>query len=233
MASDAPQEGLGHVFAHPELLAQALTHRSFGATHNERLEFIGDAVLNCAIAAALYARFPQMNEGDLSRLRANLVNRDTLAGLARDRALGAAIRLGEGEVKSGGALRPSILADAFEAVIGAVFLDAGFDAARDVIARVYATLIERIDPDDPGKDPKTRLQEWLQARRIAVPDYGVVVGRGRGARADVHRRMPDRRARHRHARRGRQPTRRGAGGRGRGLRGARRGGARIAVRLMR
>jgi ribonuclease III len=174
MASDAPRQGLGHAFRRTELLAQALTHRSFGAAHNERLEFIGDAVLNCAIAAALYARFPQMNEGDLSRLRANLVNRDTLAGLARDQALGAAIRLGEGEVKSGGALRPSILADAFEAVIGAVFLDAGFDAAREAIARVYATLIAGIDPDDPGKDPKTRLQEWLQARRLAVPDYGVV-----------------------------------------------------------
>jgi len=174
MVSDAPRAGLGHAFRRPELLAQALTHRSFGAAHNERLEFIGDAVLNCAIAAALYARFPQMNEGELSRLRANLVNRDTLAGLARDEALGTAIRLGEGEVKSGGALRPSILADAFEAVIGAVFVDAGFDAARDVIARAYATLIARIDPDDPGKDPKTKLQEWLQARRIAVPDYGVV-----------------------------------------------------------
>ena len=174
MASDAPHKGLGHEFRRPELLAQALTHRSFGATHNERLEFIGDAVLNCAIAAALYERFPRMNEGDLSRLRANLVNRDTLAGLASEQSLGAVIRLGEGEVKSGGALRPSILADALEAVIGAVFLDAGFDAARDAIARVYSALIARIDADVPGKDPKTRLQEWLQARRIAVPDYGVV-----------------------------------------------------------
>jgi ribonuclease III len=174
MTPDAPRKGLGHEFRRPEFLAQALTHRSFGATHNERLEFIGDAVLNCAIAAALYERFPRMNEGDLSRLRASLVNRDTLAELAQEHSLGAAIRLGEGEVKSGGALRPSILADAFEAVIGAIFLDAGFDAACNTIAGIYSALIARIDPGVPGKDPKTRLQEWLQARRIAVPDYGVV-----------------------------------------------------------
>lgn len=174
MASAESDAGLGHAFRRAELLAQALTHRSFAATHNERLEFVGDAVLNCAIAAALYQRFPQMNEGDLSRLRANLVNRDTLAALAQARALGAALRLGEGELKSGGALRPSILADAFEAVIGAIFLDAGFDAARAAIERIYTPLLARIDPDDPGKDPKTRLQEWLQARRVAVPEYAVV-----------------------------------------------------------
>jgi ribonuclease-3 len=119
-----------------------------------------------------------MNEGDLSRLRANLVNRDTLAALAQGHAFGAAIRLGEGEVKSGGALRPSILADAFEAVIGAIFVDAGFVAAAEAIAGVYAPLIARIDPDDPGKDPKTRLQEWLQARRVAVPDYSVIAVAG-------------------------------------------------------
>ena len=178
MASAASGAGLGHAFRRPSLLDQALTHRSFGATHNERLEFIGDAVLNCAIAAALYQRFPQMNEGDLSRLRANLVNRDTLAALAQAQALGGAIRLGEGEVNSGGALRPSILADAFEAVIGAIFIDAGFDAARDAIARIYAPLLARIDPGDPGKDPKTRLQEWLQARRFAVPDYSVIAVAG-------------------------------------------------------
>ena len=178
MASAVPGAGLGHAFRRPELLTQALTHRSFGATHNERLEFIGDAVLNCAIAAALYERFPQMNEGDLSRLRANLVNRDTLASLAQAQAFGPAIHLGEGEVKSGGALRPSILADALEAVIGAIFLDAGFDAARNAIGRIFAPLIARIDPGDPGKDPKTRLQEWLQARRVAVPDYSVIAVAG-------------------------------------------------------
>ena len=174
MAPEATRNGLGHDFRRPELLAQALTHRSFGSEHNERLEFIGDAVLNCAIAAALYERFPRMNEGELSRLRANLVNRDTLAKLAQEHTLGTAIRMGEGEVRSGGALRPSILADALEAVIGAIFLDAGFDAAREAILRLYSALLARIDPGVPGKDPKTRLQEWLQARRIAVPDYGVV-----------------------------------------------------------
>lgn len=174
MASAATGAALGHAFRRPELLQQALTHRSFGATHNERLEFIGDAVLNCAIAAALFERFPQMKEGDLSRLRANLVNRDTLAALAQAQGFGTSVRLGEGEVKSGGALRPSILADAFEAVIGAVFVDAGFDMARDAIGRAYAPLIAQINPDDPGKDPKTRLQEWLQARRVAVPDYSVI-----------------------------------------------------------
>jgi len=174
MAPEATRNGLGHDFRRPELLAQALTHRSFGSEHNERLEFIGDAVLNCAIAAALYERFPRMNEGELSRLRANLVNRDTLAKLAQEHTLGTAIRMGEGEVRSGGALRPSILADALEAVIGAIFLDAGFAAARVAILRLYSALLARIDPGVPGKDPKTRLQEWLQARRIAVPDYGVV-----------------------------------------------------------
>jgi len=174
MAPEATRNGLGHEFRRPELLAQALTHRSFGSDHNERLEFIGDAVLNCAIAGALYERFPRMNEGDLSRLRASLVNRDTLAKLAQEHALGTAIRMGEGEVRSGGALRPSILADALEAVIGAIFLDAGFDAARETIQRIFSALLGRIDPGVPGKDPKTRLQEWLQARRIAVPDYGVV-----------------------------------------------------------
>ena len=164
---------LGHAFRRPELLAHALTHRSHGATHNERLEFVGDAVLNCAVAAALYERFPAIPEGELSRVRASLVNRDTLARRARDLSLGAEISLGEGEVRSGGGERPSILADALEAVFGAVFVDAGFDAARAVIERVYADEFVDLDPAALGKDPKTRLQEWLQARRIAVPEYAV------------------------------------------------------------
>jgi ribonuclease-3 len=164
---------LGHAFGAPELFVQALTHRSFGATHNERLEFIGDAVLNCAVAAALFARFPTLAEGDLSRLRANLVNRDTLARVARRLDLGASIRLGEGEQRSGGAERPSLLADALEAVFGAVFLDAGYDTARAVIERVYAAELEELDPAVLAKDPKTRLQEWLQGRRLAVPEYNV------------------------------------------------------------
>jgi ribonuclease-3 len=164
---------LGHAFRRPELIARALTHRSHGATHNERLEFVGDAVLNCAVAAVLFERFPAIPEGELSRVRASLVNRDTLARLAREFALGGEIILGEGEVRSGGGERPSILADALEAVFGAVFVDAGFDAARSVIERVYAAEFAGLDPATLGKDPKTRLQEWLQARHIAVPEYAV------------------------------------------------------------
>jgi ribonuclease-3 len=160
------------------LLRQALTHRSFSADHNERLEFLGDGVLNCAVALALYERFPQIPEGDLSRFRSNLVNRDTLARLARGLDLGAAIRLGEGEHKSGGAKRPSILADALEAVLGAVFIDGGFDAAYAVIEHVYAVELAAVDPAGLPKDPKTRLQELLQGRRLPVPEYAIVEVRG-------------------------------------------------------
>lgn len=169
---------LRYVFRQPELLQQALTHRSSGARHNERLEFVGDAVLNCVIAHALYRRFPRTDEGDLSRTRANLVNRDTLARLARGLGLGTSLRLGEGEFRTGGQDRPSILADALEALFGAVFIDGGFDAARGVIDDVFADELAAADPATLGKDPKTRLQEWLQARRIAVPEYAVVVVSG-------------------------------------------------------
>lgn len=178
MPSTALRDRLGYAFRRPELLAQALTHRSYGAHHNERLEFVGDAVLNCVVAAALYARFPQVPEGDLSRFRAHLVNRDTLARLAGALALGGAIRLGEGEQRSGGPGRPSILADALEAVFGAVFLDGGYDAARAAIEAVFADDFAALDPANLGKDPKTRLQEWLQARRIAVPEYAVTATAG-------------------------------------------------------
>jgi ribonuclease-3 len=164
---------LGHTFRRPELLRQALTHRSFGTPHNERLEFVGDAVLNCVVGATLYERFPALPEGDLSRVRAGLVNRDTLARVARQLGLGAAIRLGEGEMKSGGAARASILADALEALYGAVFLDGGFDAARDAIVTSYADVLRDANPEALPKDPKTRLQEWLQARRWPVPEYVV------------------------------------------------------------
>ena len=167
-------ESLGHVFRRPELLRQALTHRSLGADHNERLEFIGDAVLNCAIALILFRRFPQIPEGELTRVRANLVNRDTLHRLAQALDLGHSIRLGEGELRSGGASRPSILADALEAVFGAVFVDAGFDAAYAAIERVYAGELGGIDPAGMAKDPKTRLQEWLQGKRLPVPEYAIV-----------------------------------------------------------
>ena len=177
MPSDARAAALGHVFRRPELLHQALTHRSFAAEHNERLEFIGDGVLNCAIALMLYERFPQMPEGDLSRMRAGLVNRDTLHRHAAALELGTTIRLGEGEAKSGGAARPSILADALEAVLGAIFLDAGYAAAHAAIERIYADDIAGADTE-VAKDPKTRLQEWLQGRRLPVPEYAIVEIRG-------------------------------------------------------
>src|SRR6266704_6894937 len=156
MPADVPAAALGHVFRRPELLRQALTHRSFAADHNERLEFIGDGVLNCAIALMLYERFPQMPEGDLSRMRSSLVNRDTLYRHAAALDLGASIRLGEGELKSGGATRPSILADALEALFGAIFLDGGFDAARLVIEKLYAPLVDKLQPGQFQKDAKTR-----------------------------------------------------------------------------
>ena len=173
-----PGQSLGHVFHRPELLLQALTHRSLGATHNERLEFIGDAVLNCVIAMTLFQRFPHMPEGELSRLRSNLVNKDTLVRLAQALDLGRSVRLGEGELRSGGSARPSILADTLEAVFGAVFLDGGFDSARAAIEHVYVSEVARLDPADLAKDPKTRLQEWLQARRLPVPEYAIVAVSG-------------------------------------------------------
>ena len=173
MPSIVLRDRLGHAFRRPELLARALTHRSYGAPHNERLEFVGDAVLNCVVAVALFERFPAIPEGELSRVRASLVNRDTLARLARGLGLGAEIVLGEGEVRSGGGERPSIMADALEAVFGAVFVDAGFDAARAVDRARLCRRVRRSRPSALGKDPKTRLQEWLQARRLAVPEYAV------------------------------------------------------------
>ena len=183
---------LGHVFREPALLRQALTHRSYGTPHNERLEFVGDAVLNCVVARALYDRFPDIPEGDLSRARASLVNQDTLARVARRLGLGEAVRLGEGELRSGGAARASILADALEAVIGAVFLDGGFDAARVVIDAAYDEILLAADPSALAKDPKTRLQEWLQARRIAVPEYAVLAttGEAHAQRFEVECRIP-------------------------------------------
>lgn len=172
------RERLAYTFRQPDFLRHALTHRSYGASHNERLEFVGDAVLNCVIGASLYERFPTLPEGDLSRMRASLVNQETLARVARGIGLGGAVMLGEGEHRSGGSDRPSILADTLEAVFGAVFLDGGYDAAREVIVGCYGELLSRADPQMHGKDPKTRLQEWLQGRRLAVPEYAVVGTRG-------------------------------------------------------
>jgi len=172
------QQHLGYVFSDAALLAQALTHRSHGSPHNERLEFLGDSVLNCVVAAELFARFGTLAEGDLSRLRARLVRQEALVQLAQDHGVGEQLRLGEGELRSGGASRPSILADALEALVGAIFLDGGFASARDVVLRLYQPLLAGLDPEDPGKDPKTLLQELLQARHIALPQYSVVATRG-------------------------------------------------------
>lgn len=173
------ERSLGHDFSDKGLLQTALTHRSFGSPHNERLEFIGDGVLNCVVAILLYEHFPQLPEGDLSRLRANLVRQDTLHEIALSLSLGEHLRLGEGELKSGGHQRPSILADALEALLGACFLDAGFDRVRDVLTRLYH---QRIQNSTPGgqtiKDAKTRLQEYLQARRQPLPKYTLIGTRG-------------------------------------------------------
>jgi len=169
---------LGHRFASPDLALQALTHRSFGTPHNERLEFLGDSLLNCAVATLLYERFPQLPEGDLSRLRAALVNQASLSSIAQQLGLGERLRLGEGELKSGGFRRPSILADALEALLAAVFLDAGFDAVRKAVEHLFAERLERDQGKPVDKDPKTELQEYLQGRRLALPRYAVMKTEG-------------------------------------------------------
>ncbi len=174
MDRDSATGSSGHPFENPELLRQALTHRSYSATHNERLEFLGDGVLNCVIAAELFRRFPQLAEGELSRLRASLVNQQSLFEIAQQIELGAQLRLGEGELKSGGARRPSMLADALEAVIGAVFVNGGFEAARAAVLRLFEQLLSAADPLKLGKDAKTRLQEFLQAHRVPLPQYAVI-----------------------------------------------------------
>lgn len=174
----ALQERLQHRFAEPQLLVRALTHRSFSADHNERLEFLGDSVLNLAVAALLYARLSKLPEGDLSRVRANLVKQETLHHLAVTLALPQVIRLGEGETRSGGSNRPSILADALEALIGAVYLDAGYLAAEALVHRLFESV--QITPQMPAaaKDPKTELQEWLQGRKMKLPIYRVAATLG-------------------------------------------------------
>lgn len=178
MDRDRLQRDIGYRFSESRLLAQALTHRSYGTPHNERLEFLGDSVLNCVVAVELFERFGALPEGDLSRLRAHLVRQQALHGLAQALGLGGYLQLGEGELKSGGFARPSILADAFEALVGAVFLDGGFGAAREAVRRLYEPLLAGLDPQALGKDPKTLLQELLQARKIALPQYSVLATRG-------------------------------------------------------
>ncbi|SFW13331.1 ribonuclease III [Nitrosovibrio sp. Nv17] len=169
---------IGYTFNQPGLLHQALTHRSHGLPHNERLEFLGDSVLNCAVAILLFRQFPELTEGNLSRLRANLVNRQALAGLAQDLELGGLIRLGEGEIRNGGNQRPSILADTLEAVLGAVYLDGGFAETEKIVARLFTPLLHGPGFHTLDKDPKTLLQEILQGRRLALPHYAVIATTG-------------------------------------------------------
>lgn len=174
----ALQIRLGHSFSEARLLQQALTHRSFSSDHNERLEFLGDSVLNLAVAHFLFEQLSTLPEGDLSRVRANLVKQDTLHNLALDMGLSACIRLGEGEMRSGGARRASILADALEALIGAVYLDGGYAAAQGLVRRLFGQLEIRPDMQAAAKDAKTELQEWLQGRKIALPRYSVIATSG-------------------------------------------------------
>ena len=178
MNRDVLCDQIGHVFAQSQLLQRALTHRSYCSAHNERLEFLGDSVLNCVVAKHLYEIYPGLAEGDLSRLRSNLVNQQTLSKLAQQLRLGELLLLGEGERKSAGFRRPSILADTMEALFGAVFLDAGFAAAEQVILKLYVPFIASADAQTLGKDYKTLLQEYLQGKRLALPRYILVATQG-------------------------------------------------------
>lgn len=171
-------ERLGHSFSQSEILRQALTHRSYSTQHSERLEFLGDSLVNCAIANELYKKYPSLEEGSLSRLRALLVNQSSLASIASELEIGNCLLLGEGELKSGGNYRPSILADALEAVVGAVFIDGGFPAVQAVVQRIFKGALDAIDPENSGKDAKTQLQELMQSRRLPLPQYDVVAIHG-------------------------------------------------------
>ncbi|MDR5779955.1 ribonuclease III [Caballeronia sp. LZ065] len=178
MPSSPLESRLRYEFRNAELLRQAMTHRSHSATNNERLEFLGDSVLNCVVAALLFQRFGKLDEGDLSRVRANLVKQQSLYEIAQALNVSEGLRLGEGELRSGGFRRPSILADTLEAIFGAIFLDGGFDAAATVIKRLYTPVLDHIDPRTIGKDAKTLLQEYLQGHKIALPTYTVVATHG-------------------------------------------------------
>lgn len=172
--SDALCRRLAYTFRDPALLARALTHRSKGVNHNERLEFLGDSVLNLVISSDIYDRFPQLPEGDLTRLRASLVRKPTLAAHARDLELGQYVELGGGELKSGGFDRDSILADALEALIGAIYQDGGLSQAEAVIRHLYQSQLEQLDPGAIPKDAKTQLQEHLQKYSLPTPSYSIV-----------------------------------------------------------
>jgi ribonuclease-3 len=175
---EALQQRLGYRFTQPALLTRALTHRSVGADHNERLEFLGDAVLQTAVSALLYERFAGSDEGDLTRVRAHLVREDSLHRLALVLGLPEVVRLSEGEARGGGAQRPSILADALEALIGAAYLDGGFAPAQAMVRNLFGETIATTEVDSWSKDAKTELQEWLQARKLSVPSYRIVATRG-------------------------------------------------------
>lgn len=172
------QQRLGHAFEQPELLTRALTHRSFGSHHNERLEFLGDAVLSLTVSEMLYKRFAGSDEGDLTRVRASLVREESLHRAALMLGLPEVLRLSEGEAKGGGAQRASILADALEAVIGAVYLDGGLAPAAALVHQLFGEVVDSTSAEAWRKDPKTELQEWLQARKIAVPSYTIQATRG-------------------------------------------------------
>jgi ribonuclease III len=178
MSIEALQQRLGYTFADGRLLRQALTHRSHGQLNNERLEFLGDSVLNCAVSSMLYGRFARLDEGDLSRLRSNLVKQQTLYEIAQRLEISSELQLGEGEMRSGGWRRPSILGDTLEAILGAVYLDGGFAQAQQLIERLYLPVLKSVDPKTLGKDAKTLLQEHLQGRKIALPLYTVVATHG-------------------------------------------------------
>ena len=175
---DALQRQLGLQFVDPGLLALAVTHRSYDVEHNERLEFLGDAVLSLAVSSLLYEHFSGCDEGDLTRVRAHLVREDSLHKVALRHGFPEVLRLSEGEARGGGAQRASILADALEAVIGATFVDGGFPAAKALVGRLFGDVINSTDIAAWSKDAKTELQEWLQARRLQVPDYRISATRG-------------------------------------------------------
>ena len=177
---------LGHKFTRAALLEQALTHRSFSAGHNERLEFLGDSILNCSIATMIFDQFPAMPEGELSRLRANLVNQAVLAAISTELEVGALLRLGDGELKTGGANRPSILADALEAIVGAVYLDADFAHASNVVRVLFTSRLDTSRDSKPVKDAKTGLQEWLQGKHLGLPEYKVSRIEGESHRQTFH-----------------------------------------------
>jgi len=178
MQAHGLERQIGYQFTNQSLLQQALTHRSHGSQNNERLEFLGDGVLNFIIAHQLFQRFPKLSEGDLSRMRAQLVKEPTLCEIASSLGLGEHLRLGEGELKSGGWRRPSVLADALEAMVGAAYLDGGFEAAEQMVIRLFTPLLEKLNPKSIGKDPKSMLQEYLQSRKVDLPEYKVLATEG-------------------------------------------------------